>query len=92
MNGKRWRQQLQIIQRTWQQKQNHSAFKQCLSKMVETVLKAEKKDLMEREKLEILGRKDIVLGGNSCREGRGRYQSQERISILGWRQKDRVLK
>lgn len=51
--------------------------------MVETVvLKAKKKDLTEREKLELLVRKEIVLGGNSCKEGRGRYQSQERISIL----------
>lgn len=51
--------------------------------MVETVvLKAKKKDFMEREKLELLVKKEIVLGGNSCKEGKGGYQSQEIMSIL----------
>lgn len=50
--------------------------------MVETVvLKAEKKDFLEREELELLVRKEIAVGGESCKEGRGIYQSQEIISI-----------
>lgn len=39
------------------------------------MLKAEKKDLMEREKLKILGRKEI-LGGSSCEGVGGRYWSK----------------
>lgn len=40
------------------------------------MLKAEKKDLMEREKLKILGRKEILLGGSSCKGVGGRYWSK----------------
>ena len=58
--------------------------------MVETVvLKAEKKDFLEREELELLVRKEIAVGGESCKEGRGIYQSQEIISIAWWRRRDR---
>lgn len=42
------------------------------------MLKAEKKALMEKEKLKILERKEIVLGESSCKGGRGRLTRVKR--------------